>query len=137
MGGVVVTILTDWEFLFGNLTSNEELSIILSKNALAIKRNQAWRAKAYQNVLQMENKIKKGGSNEYTYRYMRNRMFLGPIQDTGSTTVTYEGLDSMFRKELTDSVAEGIRKDVLSLFEKPLKEYVELITPYFNMTARK
>ena len=137
LGGVVVTILTDWEFLFGNLTSNEELSIILSKNALAIKRNQAWRAKAYQNVLQMENKIKKGGSNEYTYRYMRNRMFLGPIQDTGSTTVTYEGLDSMFRKELTDSVAEGIRKDVLSLFEKPLKEYVELITPYFNMTARK
>lgn len=135
--GIVVNIQTKYAFLFGALTSNEELGAILSDASYNIKRNHTWRAKAYQNVLQMENKIKKGGSNEYSYRYMRNRLLFGPVQDTGKTTVTYEGLDSMYRKELTDSVVQGIRDEILLLLEKPMQEYVELITPYFNMTARK
>ena len=135
--GIIVNIRTDYGFLFGELTSNEELGIVISSTSLNMKRNQAWRVKAYQNVLQMENKVKKGGSNEYSYRYMKDRMILGPIQKTGTTTVTYAGLDSMYREKFTDPIVQGIRNEILNLLEKPLKEYVELITPYFNMTARK
>ena len=135
--GIIVNIRTDYGFLFGELTSNEELGIVISSTSLNMKRNQAWRVKAYQNVLQMENKVKKGGSNEYSYRYMKDRMILGPIQKTGTTTVTYAGLDSMYREKFTDPIVQGICNEILNLLEKPLKEYVELITPYFNMTARK
>ena len=41
--------------------------------------------------------------------------------------MTYDGLDAMLRKKITDSDVQEIRAKVLSLLEKPLKEYVESI----------
>ena len=130
-----VGIPIDYAFFFGKLTSGEELNVILSEAGLDVKRNQAWRDKAYRNILQMEDKIRKGGSNKYSYRYMRNRIFLSPIEDTGNTTITYEGLEVILGKKITDSVVQGIFQKVLSLLEKPLKEYVESIPSPFNIGA--
>ena len=127
MTGGTTGITIDYAFFFGKLTSGEELDTILSGAGLNVKRNQPWRDKAYRNILQMEDKIQKGGRNVYSYRYMRNRIFSGPVEDTRHITITYDGLDAMLRKQFTDSAVQEIRAKVLSLLEKPLKEYVESI----------
>lgn len=125
--GGTTGITIDYAFFFGKLTSGEELNTILSEAGLNVKRNQPWREKAYRNILQMEDKIQKGGGNVYSYTYMRNRIFSGPVEDTRNIAMTYDGLDAMLRKKITDSDVQEIRAKVLSLLEKPLKEYVESI----------
>lgn len=135
--GVLVTINCNHAFFFGQLTSNETPSEILSDNSFKMKRDKSWRLKAYQTVLAMEHKVRAGGSNSYTYTYIKHRPIIGSKQVTASTNIDYPGLDSMYRTRLTDTVIQGIRGEVLALLKEPLKEYVELITPYFNMTARQ
>lgn len=137
LDGVKVTIGVNHAFLFGKMTANEDANVILSNQSINAKRDKPWREKAYRNILEMGDDIQGGGRHICTYTYMKDRIFFGPVQKEGSTTVEYEGLASMYQSELTDTVVGHIRSEVLSLLEKPLKEYVEMITPYFNMTARK
>ena len=42
----------------------------------------------------------------------------------------------MYRDEFTDAVVIGIRKEILDLLKDRMKEHVERITPYFNMSAK-
>lgn len=135
--GVQVTINAGTDFLFGPMTAAESSGTVLSVDSTKMKRDKSWRLKAYQNVLTMEHKVRNGGSNTCTYTYIKHRPIIGSKQVTASTSVDYPGLDSMYRTRLTDTVVQGIRGEVLALLKEPLKEYVELITPYFNMTARQ
>lgn len=138
LSGVVVTIKSSWSFFFGFLTSNEDKSSIITDEILDKKRDQAWRKRAYQNFLEMEDKIRKGGNNRISFEYEKEHLLgLWTSTETGYTNVSYEGLEAMYKESITDAVSENIRKDVLAELNEPLKEYVERITPYFQMTARE
>ncbi len=133
--GVCVTIESAAALVFGQMTANECSNAVFSMESYEKKRSKAWRSEGYENLLHLEQTIRGGGSLNVTYTYTKKGL-LGTKQKTGVKTVSYKGLDQMYRDGLTDRVTEGIRNDVLALLEEPLKEYVETITPYFNMTAR-
>ena len=137
LSGVKVSIDFDVMFFFGFLTSNEDKSYIITDEILDKKRDQAWRKRAYQNFLEMEDKIRKGGSNRISYQYEKEYL-LGLLTSTktGYANTSYQGLETMYKEGITDAVSEKIRKEVLKELDEPLKEYVEMITPYFQMTAR-
>lgn len=134
--GVVVTIRTDYEFLFGQLTLNEEAQFVLSTASRQAKRDQAWRRNALQHILTLETKVKNGGTNTYHYTAQKRGFFGGLKNVPRSVDCSYAGLAAMYRKDITETVAQKIRQEIRAMLAGQMKEYVELITPYFNMTAR-
>lgn len=138
LNGVVVNIIRDWIFFFGSLISNEDKSAIITQEFLDKKRDQAWRKRAYEDFLKMEAKIRTGGNNSIAYQYDKEHLLgLWTTRETGYANVSYDGLKAMYEKSITDDVSKKIRNEVLEKLNEPLKEYVEIITPYFQMTARE
>lgn len=138
LSGVQVTISTSHAFFFGNLTMGESKEYIISDESYEKKRDKEWRQRAYQNFLAEEQKIRKGGGIEIPYYYKKEHLFgLYETQEKTDVPVSYDGLEHMEKEGITEKVAEKIRKEVLEQLHTPLKEYVEMITPYFNMTARE
>lgn len=129
---VEVSISYSYNFFFGvdNLTDGD----------LTVPRDAAWRKKAYDHFCNSQNKIRTGGELKFTHVVQVKRGF-GPfkrmVNQTTTTVTKYDGIRSLYEKGLTDSFVNSVRSQICLLLHKPLEDYVESITPYFNMTARQ
>lgn len=137
LNGVVVYIRIDYCFFFGWMTANEDDNRILPDSSLTEKRDRAWRQEAKNIFLDLKNEICDGGSKKIKYD---GKGFFGGLHDfffgRNGTTVSYKGLKNMYGEELTDEKVTNIRKQILGILKERMKEHVERITPYFNMSAR-
>lgn len=129
---VELSISYSYNFFFGveNLTNGD----------LAVPRDVIWRKKAYEHFLNTENKIRTGGELKFTH-VVQVKRGIGPFArmvDKTTTNVTkYAGIRSLYETGITDNFANSIRSQICQLLHGPLEDYVESITPYFNMTARQ
>ena len=134
LNAMQIRIVVNTTLMFGGLTSMETEDEVMSAESYNRKRDLAWRTEACKKAKEMEQIIRKGGRQSYPCRH---RCLFGLIERREDRRVETPGLESMYCSELTDVRMEELRRDILSLLEQPIKEYVELITPYFNMTARR
>lgn len=127
-----ITILYGFFFGVDNITSQADLDV---------KRDAVWRRKAYEHFGSVEQKIRKGGQLEFrhTVPVEKGLIFKKIVNQTVTNVVKYPGLRSMYinDKQVTIQFAKDIRRSILELLHEPLEDYVESITPYFNMTARQ
>lgn len=138
LNGVQVTIQSDWDYFFGAMTADEDERVILSENSRNRTRSRDWRQNAFRHFLSLENSVRSGGVQSVHYS---RKGFLGGAVDAvfgkRHTDISYPGLASMYGEKISVKAAEGIRNEIYALLAGQMKEYVELITPYFNMTSRK
>lgn len=138
LNGVVVTINWNWTYFFGALTAEADKHAILSDSSLHRTRSRSWRQTALQKFLSLKESIRTGGTQSI---YYSRTGFLGGVADAlfgrPHTDASYPGLASMYSEKISTNVAAGIREEIYALLAEQMKEYVELITPYFNMTSRK
>ena len=132
LGELKVTIIFNGPIFTGDRTITESRSA---------PRNQQTRQQYYQQFLANEQLIRKGGSKSFTYteEVPRRWPFTGTRLVTKVQNIEYPGIRSMYINDnaATLAVAESTRKDILKRLEAPLEDFVESITPYFNMTARQ
>lgn len=106
-----------------------------------LPRDKQTRQKYYQHFLSCKDLICKGGKLNfpYTEAIEKGWIFKQTKNITRDRYVTYDGIRSMYinANAATPAVAEQTRKDILARLEKPLEDFVESITPYFDMTARR
>ena len=135
--GVIVTIIRYLVFFFGWMTANEDGELVLTRESFLRKRNRVWRCEAKNRFLNLKESIINGDTRTI---YYDGRGLIGGIHDwffgRNGTAVSYKGLEKMYRDEFTDAVVIGIRKEILDLLKDRMKEHVERITPYFNMSAK-
>jgi len=133
LAGSKVTIWTDFSFMFAQLTADEDAHSLLSDASMRTPRAPQWRQTAYQRFLAMEQSIRSGGTNTAYY----DRPGVLKVFGRAHTDLKYQGLKAMFREGISTETANGIRTQIVQLLKEQMKEYVELITPYFNITAKK
>lgn len=108
---------------------------------LTAPRDAAWRQKAYKHFLAVEQKIRKGGELKFTHtvKVEKGLIFKRTVDKNVVNVVKYPGIRSMYinSDQVTEQFAKNIRGNILQLLREPLEDYVESITPYFNMTARQ
>lgn len=127
-------ITISYGFFFGvdNITSQEDLNV---------PRSAEWRKRAYTHFRSVEQKIRKGGQLEFshTVQVEKGLIFKKTVNQTVTNVIQYPGIRSMYinNEQVTDHFAQNTRSCILSLLHGPLEDYVESITPYFNMTARQ
>lgn len=135
LSGVVVYITINYSFFFGWMTANEDDKSILSDSSLTEKRDRTWRQEAKNIFLDLKDEICDGGSKKIKYD---GKGFFGGLHDfifgRNGTTVSYKGLKNMYGEELTYEKVTNIRKQILGILKERMKEHVERITPYFNMS---
>lgn len=106
-------------------------------------RDEAWREAAWRELVKPETEkiIRTGGSVSFTkiVPIEKGLFHKRIVNEPRTVKYTYSGIRSMYLndKAVTDEVAQKTRGDIIKLLHDPLKDYVEMITPYFNMTARR
>lgn len=123
---VVVTISLNYKFFTGIYIEDDY--------ELDMPRDAQVRRKSYQHFLSIKEKVLKGGSIYLTHS---RSGIIGVIFGNRTTEVKYPGIRSYYERDITMKVAEDTRSDILEVLEKPLADFVEKITPYFNMTAQQ
>lgn len=107
-----------------------------------VPRDIAYRRRAYEHFISIEDKVRKGGT--ITVQYSEN-VEVGALwwRHTETRIVSqkeeYCGIRSMYLNDtdVTPEFAKETRNYVKKLLHNPLKDFVESITPYFNMTAQQ
>lgn len=137
--GITVTIFVDWSFFFGKGMEPAFNTVGVTEEEYEKTRNQQWRQHAYQEFLSLENKVRKGGTISLPYLAKEKTGWLSKNEVTVTKYKDYEykGIRSCYVEKLDGTCAANIRNEILALLDEPLKEYVEMITPYFNMTSRR
>lgn len=115
---------------------------LITRDNWNIPRDIAYRKHAYEHFISIENKVRKGGT--ITIQYSEN-VEVGALwwRHTATRIVSkkeeYCGIRSMYLNdtEVTPVFAKEARDYVKKLLHNPLKDFVESITPYFNMTAQQ
>lgn len=121
MNEVTVTISYDYKYFFGS-PSEKGLDVELDTPLTQERRKQMFTC-----FVSRKDGIREGGA----YVYSKGLFGLG------IGAARYDGLKKAYETQITEEVAEEIRNEVIQLFHEPLKDHVEMITPYFNMTSRK
>lgn len=105
----------------------------------SIPRDTDWRSKARSHFLRVESKIRNGGQLEFSHivPVEKGLIFKKIVNKTVTNVLKYPGLRSCYENGITVEYAGFIRKQICQLLHEPLEDYVESITPYFNMTARQ
>ncbi len=105
----------------------------------SIPRDADWRSKARSHFLRVESKIRNGGQLEFSHivPVEKGLIFKKIVNKTVTNVLKYPGLRSCYENGITVEYAGFIRKQICQLLHEPLEDYVESITPYFNMTARQ
>ena len=128
---IIVNISYSYAFFFGvdNLTAADS----------SIPRDADWRSKARSHFLRVESKIRNGGQLEFSHivPVEKGLIFKKIVNKTVTNVLKYSGLRSCYENGITVEYAGFIRKQICQLLHEPLEDYVESITPYFNMTARQ
>lgn len=130
--GVAVHIIPDFAFM-----TNPGIAY---ENGMTAKRDQRWRQEAYNSFLGLEDKIRNGGERRYTRQIpVEKGIFNKHIEYVNKTiTLNYQGIRSFYMKDISSEFLDAVRKEIVhDVLIPALEEYVETITPYFNMTARK
>lgn len=99
-----------------------------------IPRDVQVRHQCYRHFLSIKEKILKGGSIFITHS---RSGIIGAIFGDQNIEVKYPGVRSYYEKGITMEVAEETRDIILEALTEPLTDFVESITPYFNMTAQQ
>lgn len=130
MKNMVITVTLDYTFFTGLHTTDDTFGVL---------RDYQVRQQCYQHFLHIKEKILKGGSIYVTHTVPveRGLIFKRTEYENRRTEFKYPGIRSFYEKEITMKVADETRKDILKVLEKPLADFVERITPYFNMTAQQ
>lgn len=135
LNGVTVWVNRDNAFLFGMMTGEEDKEYILSDESYECRRSKAWRQEACSKLLALSDKVRSGGSYDISYSALRVVFFREKTVQK-KQTLKFAGFEESFRRDLKDKI-DGIREEVLDLLKEQMKEYVEMITPYFVMTAKR
>ena len=113
-----------------------------SKDQLTVPLNRQTRAEVYRQFLEKEQKVRKGGSQTFEREDPVEKgfsIFRRTVLEKYWVKYEYPGIRSMYinDKAVTPTIAEKTRGDIIRILNAPLTDYVETITPYFNMTARQ
>lgn len=133
--GVIVWIIFGTRFFLMPASFDGPLDFDISK-----KCNYDHRQKTYATFCSFEESVRNGGSRQISYREQVEKgvwMFKHKEWESRTRTLTYDGLRSSYESGIPLAKAEDIRKEILAMLAEPLKDYVESITPYFNMTAQQ
>lgn len=116
--------------------SNQEL-----QNYINAGREKPWRKQMFNRLLSAERRAKEGG--EFCIyapvTIERGLFFKRYDQEIRKQSWCYDGIRKMYLNDnaVTSKVADSTRNDIMKRLHAPIKEFVESITPYFNMTAQQ
>ncbi len=139
LGSVNVTIKSPIPLLEQGETFTDQQAY---ESFLTQARDRAWRNTALNRMKGLERSAKKGCDYFYYSPHPVERgvfIFRRTEVEIGQTKDSYQGFRKMYLNEnaVTLEVAQKTRKKIIDQLQDPLKDYVESITPYFNMTARQ
>lgn len=112
---------------------------LMNEQARQLPRNKEYRKNAYQNFLNSEEIIKHGGKTEILVEIPVRYGVLGKKVKLEKRLLLkeYQGIRPTYGSVISEQYAEKIRNEIKLLLKEPLMDYIEYITPYFQMTAHQ
>lgn len=135
---LTIDIAFGYCFMEGNTFRDEEDF----QNFFRIKRDKSWRVQMLQRLRSAEQRVRKGGTFGLK-QYVTVERGIWPFrryeQELQSGSLKYVGIRNMYLNDgaVTKKVAVRTRNEIMKRLHVPIKDFVESITPYFNMTAQQ
>jgi len=132
LDGIQVGITFDYRFFLG--TGEDPLD-------LTIPRDKAYRNKCAKHFEGLHDKVTKGGTVgiPMVVPVEKGLFFKRTEYVKQNVAFKYPGIRAMYLCDngITPAFAGATRDSIIGLLQEPLTDYIESITPYFNMTARQ
>lgn len=111
------------------------------QNFLNAPRDKDWRRQIVIRLRNAEHRVRKGGEFSFNVPVTieKGLIFKRYEQEIRKQSWKYDGIRKMYLNDnaITRDVAVRCRTNIMELLHSPIKDFVENITPYFNMTAQQ
>lgn len=111
------------------------------QNFLNAPRDKDWRRKIVVRLRNAEHRVRNGGEFSFNVPVTieKGLIFKRYEQEIRKQSWKYDGIRKMYLNDnaITRDVAVRCRTDIMKRLHAPIKDFVENITPYFNMTAQQ